>query len=715
MAEPFLSSAWYRVAALAPRLSARAQVHRHRYRGEAWYVMQDHASGRMHRFTPATYLLLGLMDGRRSVNQIWEAAVERLDNHAPGQEEVIRLLGQLHSADLIECEVTPDTAEIFRRYRTQSKSNWMRNLKNPLSIRIPLWDPDRFLERTQRLVRPLLGVWGALLWLAVVAGGCILAGIHWADLTENFGDRVLSAHNLVVAFLVFPVIKLLHELGHAYATKAGGGEVHDIGILLLVLMPVPYVDASASTAFRSKGNRAVVGAAGMLVETFVAALAMFVWVLVEPGAARAVAFNVMVIAGISTVIFNGNPLLRYDGYYILCDLAELPNLAQRSQQYLLSLFERRVLRLDHVEPQQLAPGEHVWLALFAAASFIYRTLVTVGIILFIAGEFFIVGVVLALWGGATMLLMPLGKALRYLGSSARLGRQRSRAIAISAGVAIAVVAFLGFVPLPLRTTTEGVVWLPEDAQVRAGTDGFISRVLMRPGSAVRAGDAVVASEDPVLEARIAVLAAKVAELDAKLVSESFSDKVQAGITREEMQGALATLAREEERRARLISFADRDGTFVLPQSEDLPGRYLRKGQLIGHVVRPAATLVRVVVGQDDIDLVRQRLVHADVRLANQMWMVTRVSLVREAPAAKDQLPSAALGTEGGGTLASDPRDQKGGKALASVFQFDLELPTDAQQSYFGTRAYVRFDHLAEPLAAQWYRRLRQLFLARFHV
>ena len=154
---------------------------------------------------------------------------------------------------------------------------------------------------------------------------------------------MLSAQNLLLLWLVFPVIKLLHELGHAYAAKAGGGEVHEMGMMLLVFMPVPYVDATAAGGFRSKWRRALVGAAGMLVELFIASLCMFVWVLVEPGVMRAVAFNVMLIAGVSTVVFNGNPLLRFDGYYILSDLIEIPNLAHARQPVLA--LPRRALPL----------------------------------------------------------------------------------------------------------------------------------------------------------------------------------------------------------------------------------------------------------------------------------------------------------------------------------------------------------------------------------
>src|SRR5262249_43085096 len=154
--------------------------------------------------------------------------------------------------------------------------------------------------------------WGLLLWLLVVGPVLLLLPQHWAELTNNFTDRVLSVDNLFALYLVFPITKLLHELGHASATKAGGGEGHDLGVIFLVLLPVPYVEASASSVFRSKWRRALVGAAGVLAELFLAALAFYLWLAVESGPVRAALFNVMLIASVSTLIFNGNPLLRYD-------------------------------------------------------------------------------------------------------------------------------------------------------------------------------------------------------------------------------------------------------------------------------------------------------------------------------------------------------------------------------------------------------------------
>src|SRR5262249_12535801 len=142
----------------------------------------------------------------------------------------------------------------------------LMRISSVFSWRFPLVDPERFLQATIWLVRPLFGWFGAALWLAVVVPAVVLAGMHWTDLTRDFLDRLFATQTLVLLWLFFPLIKAWHELGHAFATKAFGGEVHDMGIMLLVLTPVPYVDASSASAFRSKWQRVLVGAAGMVAE-----------------------------------------------------------------------------------------------------------------------------------------------------------------------------------------------------------------------------------------------------------------------------------------------------------------------------------------------------------------------------------------------------------------------------------------------------------------
>src|SRR5262249_29445968 len=159
-------------------------------------------------------------------------------------------------------DVTPDVAELFARGEREERARLFRTYANPMALRFSLWDPDAFLNRFRGLVNLVWSRWGLLLWLLVVGPVLLLLPQHWAELTNNFTDRVLSVDNLFALYLVFPITKLLHELGHASATKAGGGEVHDLGVIFLVLLPVPYVEASASSVFRSKWRRALVGAAG---------------------------------------------------------------------------------------------------------------------------------------------------------------------------------------------------------------------------------------------------------------------------------------------------------------------------------------------------------------------------------------------------------------------------------------------------------------------
>ena len=713
--EAFLSPSWYRLASLRPALKSQARIRRHRFRGEAWYVVQDPASGRFNRFTPAAYQLLGLLDGQRTMDEVWNAAIEQLGDDTPGQDEVIRLLSQLHAADLLQCEVSPDSAELFERFGRQHRARRTSNWRNPFSIRFPLWNPDRFLSRTLPLMRLLLNGFGALLYCAIVGLGIVLAGLHWPELSENLADRVLAAENLFVLLLCFPAVKFLHELGHGYAAKAGGGEVHEMGIMLLVFMPVPYVDATAASGFRSKWRRVLVGAAGMLTEILIASLFMLVWVAAEPGWLRAVAFNVMLIAGVSTVVFNGNPLLRFDGYYILSDLIEMPNLATRGNQYWRYLAERYGFRMAQAEPPPSTAGERWWFLSYTPAAFVYRTFVLVAIVLYIAAEWFFIGVVLAVWGAVTMLIWPIVKLAGYLLAIPRAARARQRAITIS-GIACAMILVLLFlVPVPLRIQSEGVVWLPEEANVLAGTDGFVRSALVEPGTRVAANTPLVESHDPAVAAELRVLEARIAELEAKLDYQLFAERVEAEITRQELTREHARYTRMLERAEQLIARSAVAGRFLVERPEDLPGRFVRRGELLGYVIQDTRRVVRAVVSQDDVDLVRNRLLRVDVRLAERVADVHPAAVVREVPAARDRLPSTALSSEGGGVIAADPRDPKGGKALASTFQFDLELPPQLPSVSYGGRVYVRFVLRPEPLATQWYRRIRQVFLAQFHV
>lgn len=715
MTGPALSNWWYRVAERRPRLRSHAILHRHRYRGEVWYLLQDSASPRVHRFSPAARLIIALMDGKRSVSELWDHANKHLGENAPTQDEMIQLLGQLHAADLLESDVTPDVAELFARGEREEKARSRRSFANPMAIRFSLWDPDALLNRFKPLFRVIWGGWGALVWCVVVLPALLLVSPHWPELSNNFSDRVLAVHNLFALYLVFPVIKALHELGHATATKAGGGEVHDLGLILMVLLPVPYVEASAATVFKSKYKRAVVGAAGMAVELFIAALAFYAWLLVEPGMVHAILFNVMLIASVSTLLFNGNPLLRYDAYYILADLIEIPNLAAQSTRYWGYLVERYILGARDAEPPDVSRKEKAWLLIYGFASTLYRIFVTIAIALFIAGRFFVIGVLLAIWAVCAMSVFPIGKAIQHLMKSPRLRKHRGRTMAVASAIAVCLVSFLLIVPMPYHSHAQGVLWLPEEAMVRAGANGFLTEFLVQPGTRVAQGDALIQCHDPTLNAQVAQSEGKVAELQAEYSAEFVSDRGEAQIARDKLQSEQASLALLHERAAELVVRAKTDGVFVAPQMFDMPGRYYRKGDLLGYVVGKITPIARVVVPQEAVDRVRLATNRVRVRLVDRPQLVLQGKVLREVPAGDEYLPSPALAIAGGGAIATDPRDAKGAKALQRMFQFDVALSGLNHVDHLGQRVHVRFEFKMEPLLVQWYRSIRLLFLSRFRV
>ncbi len=716
MAGSFFTQSWYRVAGLKPRLADHIDVTRHRYAGQAWYALSDPVSGRVHRLTPQAYLFAARMDGKRTIDAIWQDMVGELDTEAPGQEDIVQLLMQLHSSDLLVGDIPPDAGEMLLRRNRQQRSLWLRNLCSPLSMQFPLIDPDRFLTRTMPLLRPFLGWVGLVAWLLLVLTGLVIAGEHWKELSANLLDRVMAAEGLLVLGLCYPIVKALHELGHGYAAKRFGCEIREMGVMLLVFFPVPYVDASASSALPSKWQRAAVAAAGIMVELALAAIAAIVWAEAEPGVLRAVAFNVMLIGGVSTVVVNGNPLLRFDGYYVLTDVLEMPNLQQRSTRFMGYLVNRHIFRVPLLPTLPANLYERAVMFIYAPTSFVYRILVMVGVSLFVAGHYFVVGVAMAVVTTVMALLWPAAKALWKVATGLQYRVCRGRAVGFTFGAIAAVVAGALFIPAPVHSNAEGVIWLPQEAMVRAGADGFVSRVVVQPGAMVAKGDVLFRLSHPIAEAKLRVVAARVDELAAKYAAEWVTDRIAAAVTGFELNQARATLAREKVRISDETVRAPSDGRFNPSKpATDFVGSYVKLGELVGYVTPPAGAVARVLVPQGDIGLVQSRLRRVEVRLADRHTDLPS-SLLRAVPAADDTLPSAALASDNGGSVFTDPRFQQGPKAFERHFQFDVTLPEGEMavaESGFGARVFVRFDYAWEPVGAALYRRVRQGMLSRF--
>jgi putative peptide zinc metalloprotease protein len=360
-----------------------------------------------------------------------------------------------------------------------------------------------------------------------------------------------------------------------------------------------------------------------------------------------------------------------------------------------------------------APGEARWFFFYGIAAFIYRQFIMVAIITLIALKAFALAVVLGGWAVFQQLLMPTGKAIAYLFFNPAVRRTRVRAIFVIASLVVAVVGGLFLAPAPHWTRAQGVLWLPEKAHVRAGTDGFVLRLLVAADSHVKTGDAVIALEDPLLDAHLKVLEAQHKELEVEYDAVQYEDRVEAQKIEDELELARASLDRARERVEELIVRSASDGIFIVPKAQDLPGRFVRHGEPVAYVVDFREITARVVVSQADVGLVRGNTESVEVRLADDVGTTLPATILREVPAAGDRLPSAALGSTGGGDFQIDPQDEQGTRTLDPIFQFDLTLPPETHIGNAGGRVYVRFDHGTEPLAQQWYRSLRQLFLRQF--
>lgn len=706
---PLLSEAWYKVAELRPRLRAHVRVHRQRYRDQIWHHLASGTTGRRHRLNRAAYRFVGRLDGRSTVSQIWTEIVEAHRDEALSQDEVIRILGQLNTAELLQCEMTPDIERLFRQHRARvRRRRWLE--LNPLAIRVRLFDPTRQLAAFDPWLRTLFSPYTLALWIAAVLPALLFATIYWPELRAYGALHIDTPRYLLIGWIAYPLIKAVHELGHALAIRRWGGAVHDVGITLFAIVPVPYVDASAADGFTRRSQRAAVSAIGIMVELSMAALALYVWLNVEAGWVRDIAFVTMLIASVSTVLFNGNPLLRFDGYHVLCDVLDLPNLDSRSRAWWRSALHRRLFRIE-TSALPLARGEGKWIVLYAPLAWLYRLYIGFLIVLWMAAKSAALAVIIAAALIVTLIVAPGVALVRAILRHPR-ETERRRGKWILGGMCAAAVAGIGFVPAPYGAVSPAVVWLPEHAQIRAETDGFVRELRVRNGEVVASGQLLAILEDPALLASHAEAQARLLALQVRQYHALQTDRSQAPSVAEAINHARAELARIETRIAQLDVRSRAPGRIVFERAEDLVGRHLKKGQTLAYVLEPADRVVRTAARHGDAALIKERSKGATVWMEDRAGAVVAGRTTGEIPAATFQLPSPALSERNGGTIATDPSDGQHTQALEPVVIVDVAVPHEAV-SRIGGRAWVRFDLGHAPLALQWTQALRQLLLRHF--
>ncbi len=714
MSEALTSPHWHRVAKRTLMLHSHVEIHCHEYRKLTWYLLEDTTSGKNHRFNPAAYQFIGRIDGKRTVQDIFDLLSDLLDEHAPSQDEIIQLLSQLHNANLIRTKELINTDELFDRQTQEKRNKIKQRLANPITQKVALWDPEGFLNRHFNKVEWIFSYWVAFVWFCIIAYSLIQMTLNWTQISEHFSINTLSPYNLLIMFLLYPPIKFLHELGHAFSAKLEGGEVHEMGINFMLLMPIPYVNVSCSTNFRSKYKRILVSAAGILVEMLLASLGLLLFLATEPGLLKNIGFNIFIIGGISSLFFNGNPLLKYDGYYILSDATEIPNLYQRAGLYWRYLLQKFLLGMRSANSPVNAKGEIAWFVGFGFLSTLYRFSVLWFVISIVSDKSFALGVLLAIWLITQQILLPLYKSVVFIVNSPSLEKNRTRAIfSCLCGLAL-IISITLFVPLPSYTLAQGVAWQPDETLIKAEHDGFAGELLVLNNQDVIAGTTVLQLTDPILDAQLKIAQAKVRELQSKYRAKQLNNFVEAGIIKAALSAANSELDFVLNKVASMSIKSFRSGKVLLPEANDIPGRFIRQGELLGYVLSDEPSTIRLAVNQDNIGQVRHSVIDIRVILANDLSKNYKARIIRQAPEASNQLPSAALTTRGGGEYIAAPNQNDDRISLDKVFLIDLSFDTKPLNLPLGTRAYVRFRHESEPLASQWYRRIRQAFLRQFN-
>lgn len=715
---PTFSESWHRVARQSIYLRPEVQAQRQRARGERWIVLCQPYSNRYFRLTPSAYDFVSRLRPGRTVEEVWKECLERFPDESPGQEEVIQLLAQLYHANLLHYGLANDSQELFRRYKERRQKDLRSRFLNLMFIRVPLFDPDGLLNRTVGLVGQVFSKLGFLVWLAVTIAGLKVVADHFPKLADQ-AQGVLAPSNLGWLYLAIILTKGLHEFGHAYACKRHGGEVHVMGLMLLVFTPAPYVDATSSWGFRSRWRRIAVAAAGVYVELFLAAIAALVWQRSSPGLLHNLCYNVMFAASVSTLLFNLNPLLRFDGYYIFSDLVGIPNLYDRSLQQLRHLSARYLLGAKQSASPARSQAEAYWLGLYGLSSIIYRFLIFAGIILFISTHYLLLGVIMALFCLVGWLIVPVVRLVNFLATSPTLARCRPRAVAVTALLLGGILALLQFLPFPSHFRAAGVVKAADRAEVRTPVNGAIVEIHLASGRKVMANQPLFRLENPDLALQRSGAQARLREVEARIQAATGREPPVLKPLEFQRESALKAVERLEKQMADLLVKAPRSGLWIAPDIEQQKMRWNPQGSPIGVVVDPDSVEIHAIVPQDEANRLFQGEVRsAEARLVGQASQLVRLRDLRIIPGERHELPSRALGWAGGGEIMTDMRDPEGRFSAEPFFEVRGRIADEDRplvSAFHGRSGKIRFDVGSEPLLPRCVRRLRQLFQKRYQI
>ncbi|MBP0484426.1 hypothetical protein [Sagittula salina] len=714
MAKRTFYDQWYRIGDLRIGLRRSVLVRLNEYRRERWYVYYDPGHNGFYRARPETHDVIRRLTPDRTLREIWQEMVRTTPETAPGQEDFFDIVTALYRGNLLHVEGTVDEARLLDRAVTKKKKPVAQQLSQLLFFRIPLWDPEPFLDRNRAVFDRLYSAPA----VAVVALLFLWAGYTFvlnADRAFAQSRGILQANNLVWLFLATFASHALHELSHAALCKRFGGHVRQMGVMLLIFTPLPYADVTASWSFRDPLKRAMVGAAGMYVDLVTCALATLFWAYSPPGMANEMALNLMFVTAAYTFVFNANPLMRFDGHYILSDLVAIPNLHQAAQRQWQAEARRLLLGEPLPVRSRVSGRRRVFLVTFYVAAWVYRTLVMIGIVTFVADQYYGLGLVGAAAIAYSSFLQPLFKLVKPLTDRSFIARHRTPVLRIL-GVVALLVAALTLVPVPDSRRLEGVIEAARRTVVVATVEGEITTLPDRSGAEVTEGALLLGLRNPDLHDRAAEIAAALQSNAARETQARANGGFALAAIAEERRELENRQAENAQDRARLTQVAPHDGTWVMGKRAFHPGNWVTKGEPVGTLIDERGLKFLGVLQQGAAygigTLTPDRV---SLRIEGQRGTEVAVDALTIVPWSQKDLPSAALTPMGGGGTSIEADDPQ---RLQSVERFFLLTATLNRAAFpegvmDGRTAWLRMQLPPRPLAAQGWERLRQFFQQRY--
>lgn len=575
------------------------------FSGKSYIVIEDALNSKFHRIGVREYAFVSLLDGHVSIADALRITASASPDEALSEHEAAAICKWLIDAELAQ---TAESAHPERMMKAaqDGEAGWLSRHWNPISIQLPLVNPDRFFATVTPGLAWLFSRGAGIAWSILAMLALYQAWNQWPRLEASLSN-VLVPGNWLWLGLCWILLKTLHETAHGVVCKMYGGSIRMAGLMFVLLAPIAYVDVTSAWRFRSKWQRVHVAIAGIYLETFIAALALLVWSRGEAGTLGHVCLNLAVMASATTLLFNANPLMRFDGYYVLADTLELPNLYPNSQQWLSNWAGQHLLGLS-VAPPTWPPQWGIFIRSYAVLVLAWRLFVSAGMILLAATMFHGAGIVLAGCGLVAWVGLPTWRLARLLFGGKSWQRPSWRRISALGGASAVVASLLLVVPWPGACVAPAVVEYAPLVNVRTGAPGFIQDVRVKNGQWVEQGDVLAVLENRQLKFELADL--QVTLKQSEQLSRANVSRQKLAESQAESERAVAIRKRIAEKRAQVEQLtirASQSGQVVARNLESLVGAFLKEGDSLLMLGDESRKELQVSVEQDDLHAFFERV------------------------------------------------------------------------------------------------------------